>query len=74
MHQGLGRRPKNDKNIAGKKSFPRRGFRTELSECLDILLKSFVYEAVMSIGKAVRGGTYDPMMLLSGQMTTFVVI
>lgn len=72
VHQGLERRLKSDGFIAGMRNLRRREFRGGLSECLDILPKLFVYEVVMSIGRAVRGGMYGLMILLSGQTITYV--
>ena len=53
MYRELERRSKSDEFIIEIRSLFKREFRGGLSEYLDILLKLFVYEAIMSIEKAV---------------------
>ena len=47
---------------------------SDSSVYLDILLKLFVYEAVTSIGRAVKEGISGPIIQLIEQISTYVII
>ena len=47
---------------------------SDSSVCLDILPKLFVYEAVTSIERAVKEGISGPMIQLTEQISTYVII